>query len=397
MHSPLWMLAPNAVQPLFREPAAARAPEADGPAAFSFPSPDREEDRGYSLDNGVAVIAVSGTITRKAVYSYWSGKPLTQGQDAVFKALAGARRDPAVKAILLAINSPGGVVAGTKELADCIAEIAAEKPMAAYADGCMASSAFYLGSATGRVLAPVTAYVGCIGVFWVHENWAAFNEKLGVSYSYIAGGKWKTAGNPDNPLSDEERAYFQRQIEQLHGIFKADVARFLGISAPAEQWAEGQSLLAEDAKAVGLVSEIVRDLPSAVNLLRMEATMSKPADSPQASADIQAEAKKIAEAAGQAVARVLAMVKAVAGEEAQATVEKLVQAQVTPEQLAAMSSLFEQPAAATPPAKDPEAEARAAILAGLHAATPGAVPTGKAPAGVDPMQAAIERISKINA
>ena len=83
----------------------------------------------------MAIIDVSGTIDRRVRISFWSGLPYTAGQDAIRDAIEAALSDRAVGAILLSIDSPGGIVAGTKELADFIADIRGQKPIAAYADG----------------------------------------------------------------------------------------------------------------------------------------------------------------------------------------------------------------------------------------------------------------------
>lgn len=232
----LWALPPEQVQHILSELAQNQS----GAAALA---PAQPQSKGYSVSGGVAVIPIHGAITRTTIYSSYSGQPLSLGQDRILAALA----DGSVRAILLDVNSPGGAVPGAKELADRVAEAAKEKPMAAYANGLMASAAMWIAAATGRVLAPVTATVGSVGVIWVHADWSRLNEKMGLSYSYITGGKWKAAGNPDHPLGEEERELFQRQVSQIHGIFKADVIRGLGLTAPESQWAEGQTMLAADA------------------------------------------------------------------------------------------------------------------------------------------------------
>lgn len=139
---------------------------------------------GYELVGGVAVIPVSGPIVRE---QGWYGT----GQDAVASSLKAALADPSARAILLDITSPGGVVAGTKELADAIAEARTKKRCAAYANGLCTSAAYWLASATGTVYAPLTATVGSIGVIMTITNYAKLEEKWGISTVTITGGKWK--------------------------------------------------------------------------------------------------------------------------------------------------------------------------------------------------------------
>lgn len=235
------------------------------------PAPARPAPQLFDLRHGVAVISVTGVIPRKR------GWMSDMGQVEIRQALDGARQDARVRGILLSFNSPGGVAAGVKELADYIASID-DKPVAAYADGLAASAAYWLASATGRVYAPATAQVGSVGVLSEMVNISGYLDKLGVAISYIASGRWKAAGNPVEKLTPEQTAYFQERVDALHDVFKADVARHMGISQdPA--WTEAQILFAQPAQQLGLVTAIVRDEEQAINRL-LEVTM--PDNSPDA-------------------------------------------------------------------------------------------------------------------
>ena len=143
--------------------------------------PAGQEPRRFSLRRGVAVISITGVISRKE--SWWADV----GQDGIRQALDEARQDERVRGILLSFNSPGGVAAGVKELADYIASID-DKPVAAYADGLTASAAYWLASATGRVYAPAMAQVGSVGVISEVRNISGFLDKMGVSITYIGCG-----------------------------------------------------------------------------------------------------------------------------------------------------------------------------------------------------------------
>lgn len=148
-------------------------------------------EAGYELVGGVAVIPVSGPIVRE---QGWYGT----GQDAVASSLKAALADPSARAILLDITSPGGVVAGTKELADAIAEARTKKRCAAYANGLCTSAAYWLASATGTVYAPLTATVGSIGVIMTITNYAKLEEKWGISTVTITAASGR---RPDRAAS----------------------------------------------------------------------------------------------------------------------------------------------------------------------------------------------------
>ena len=274
----LWALAPQFAEQVLCD---IRARTAGGEP----PAPARPAPRRFTLRRGVAVIAVTGVISRRR------GWMSETGQAEIRQALEEARQDGHVRGILLSFNSPGGVAAGVKELADYIASID-DKPVAAYADGLTASAAYWLAAATGRVYAPATAQVGSVGVISEMVNISGYLDKMGVSISYIASGRWKAAGNPVEKLTPEQTAYFQERVNALHDVFKADVARHMGISQdPA--WTEAQILFAQPAQQLGLVTAIVRDEDQAINRL-LEVTM--PDNSPDAPAQAMTRDRLAAEA-----------------------------------------------------------------------------------------------------
>ncbi len=387
-NSNLWALAPDYVEAVFAaENAEFLARGKASAESLSKQSPDAKPL--YLVEKGVAIIGIRGTIARNSMYSFWSGEILRQGQDAIKLALVEALQDARVKAILLNINSPGGLVEGTKELADFIAEAASKKRCAAYADGLCASAAYWLAAATGTVFAPLTAHVGSIGVLSVVEDWTEWNKKMGIQYEYITAGKWKAAGNKDSSLTADERAYFQKRIDTIHTIFKADVAKNMRLTAAPETWGEAQILLAEEAQSAGLVTAIVRDLEEAVAQISMEEKMDKNvlvAQAPELVEALLAEgkAKGIEEAnaekqktIAEAFSGVLQIVSAVLGQEASTKVEAYVEvckkANITIGQMAAIAPMLYaqhgQDEALNLPIPDTEAQTREKLLAGIQAAS----------------------------
>lgn len=234
------------------------------PAAMPLPAMPADDDPPYRCCRGIAVIGVSGVITRQCERGLL-GERLTQGQDEILRAITAAQADPQVRGILFRICSPGGVVAGTKELADSIA--ASPKPTAAYADGQATSAAFWLASATGRIYAPATAMLGSVGVISEVVSLSGYLKRQGIDVQLLAAGKWKTAGHRAEPLDDERRAYLQKHVDAMHAIFRADVARHLGIEQnPA--WTDAQLLLAPAARDLGLIRAVVRDVDHALHLFQ---------------------------------------------------------------------------------------------------------------------------------
>lgn len=306
-HDNFWALAPDraaSVFALYHDELELRCTHAEGrPMSAVEAAAATVADHAAAITShadGVAVIRIQYPLDRTTQTGFFTGRVYALGQDAIRTAIETARESGA-RAILLSINSPGGVVAGTKELADYIAETAQALPMAAYVDGTAASAAYWLASATGRVLAPATGQVGSIGVVLCLPEYSGFYQRAGISLQYVTSGKYKAAGRDDRPLTDEERAYFEARLAAIHAIFKGDVAAHMHITAPEPQWAEAQVLLGAEAAPLGLVTAVVRDEQAAIATL-MEETMSTitlealTKDAPELLASLKAEGRKEAEA-----------------------------------------------------------------------------------------------------
>lgn len=424
-----WAIRPDALDGLLR--GLSTLPESLAPRASSLlpAADDVARPAGlYALRDGVAVVTIDGPIMRQAFV--WGGEVFWDGQDRIRSALSAVQQDSAARAIVLAINSPGGPVAGTKELRDHIAILATHKPIYVYADGECASAAYWLATGCRAIYAPITAMIGSIGVVISHCDQSAADAERGYSYTYIASGTWKTAGNPHQPLSDEDQAYLRGIVCATNDIFRADVIS--GRPVAAEQplaWGDGQIFLADQAKSLGLINGVVAGLDALISLIQEEITMNKEqlaAAHPELLAQIQAEARQEAEAlaqqklAGQQES-ILAIVGAVVGAEAAGKIGAILAAGVTALQLEALLPLLQPAAAAAPAAPavpaQPAASAASAplgappeqaplapapttrqtILAQLRTVTPAPVDTTQLPAAPDPINAAIDRIGGIAA
>jgi signal peptide peptidase SppA len=375
----------------------------DEAASSALPtSRSQSGDAPYSLFGRVALIEVTGVIHRRAGHAWcfaWDG------QDQIRSAFDEAMADPAVKAVLLSFDSPGGVAAGVKELADHIAAQTA-KPVYAYADGLCASAAFWLASATGRLYAPVTATVGSIGVLQVHCDRSAANSAQGVRYTYITGGTWKASGHGDAPLSGPDQAYWQGMVDQLHQIFRNDVAVKTGVEASRpEAWGDGQVFLASKALELGLISGIVGDREALIAQINKETSMDKEKlakEHPELLAEIRKEAAAEARAEAEklmaaSLENQLALFKVVAGDEAAGKVAAMAGAGLTAEQLTALGNIgFKVPVApAAETSTEKEAAGRQEILTHLRKVTPGPVPALPNIKETNGLAAAIDRIGSL--
>jgi signal peptide peptidase SppA len=409
-----WAIMPSALEPFLQALLRAASTGADQalPHAASSSASGNDRSFGYALRDGIAVIEASGVIHRRAGSITFFGMTITwMGQDRIRDTITQAMRDTQVKAVLLSFDSPGGVAAGVKELADFIAAQTA-KPVYAYADGLCASAAYWLAAATGRVFAPVTATVGSIGVISAHVDRSAMNAANGIRVTYMTSGTWKAAGNPDSPLSASDQAYFQESLSKLHEVFRADVAGRMPVdAADPKAWGDGQCFLAEKALEAGLISGIVTDRDELIARITKETHMDKKElaeKHPELLAQIQAEARAEAEKAladghqkqlEAAALNTAALMTIVAGKEAAEQVAKLSAAGFTAKQLEAVAPMLAVKPAPEAGAKEGAGESfgRAEILAALRGATPAPVAALAKPKNDDPIMATVDRISAIGA
>ncbi len=220
--------------------------------AISY-SEKAKADTPYEIWNGVAVIPVRGPITKRA--SFWSwlfGYASVQSLTYMFQT---ALRDQKVSSVLLDIDSPGGTVSGIESLADLI--YASEKPVVSFANGLMASAAYWIGSAADKIIVENTADIGSIGVLMVHYDYSAQDEQEGVRRSYITSGKYKALGNNAEPLSDFAKGVFQEQLDYLYSIFVSGVAKHRGVETDhALAMADGKIFIGQQAVDIGLGDEV---------------------------------------------------------------------------------------------------------------------------------------------
>jgi signal peptide peptidase SppA len=227
----------------------------DWPAAAQGRSGHRAEE-AYQVMDKVAVLPVYGVLDKRLnLLMRMSGGTSTE---LLARDLRAALADPRVESILLDVDSPGGAVDGTKELADLIFTARQQKPIVAYANGLMASAAYWLGSAADAVVAGETATLGSIGVAMMHYDYSAQDEKFGVKRTAIFAGKYKKLASDEKPLSAEGQKYLQGIVDQLYQIFLENVGRHRGLDSETvhEQMGDGRLFIGKKALRAGLIDRL---------------------------------------------------------------------------------------------------------------------------------------------
>lgn len=182
--------------------------------------------------------------------------------NAVQNAIEEAVEDGNCDCILLAFDSPGGVVTGVPELAAFIRNACSEKPIYAFTDGQCCSAAYWLASATQGIFCTPSADVGSIGVYVALVDETDAWQKDGYKLELMKAGEFKAMGMPGKHLTDDERALIQAGVDKIYGMFTADVIKGRGEVATATM--QGQTFMGDDAAAANLVDEVVSGIEAVV-------------------------------------------------------------------------------------------------------------------------------------
>ena len=158
--------------------------------------------------------------------------------DDIVRELKAHRDNPTVKAVVLRVNSPGGVVAPTQELHDAVVRLRqAGKPVVASLGSVAASGGYYVAVACDQIYANPGTLTGSIGVIMQLANLEQLFKKVGVDYVVVKAGQFKDIGNVARAMTPDERRVMQALLDDVHGQFigavvagrklpREDVARF---------------------------------------------------------------------------------------------------------------------------------------------------------------------------
>jgi len=167
--------------------------------------------------------------------------------------------NPAIKAILLRIDSPGGAVVPSQEIYDEVKKIrAAGKQKLVVSMGTVAASGgYYIASASDKIVANPGTLTGSIGVIMELPNLEGLMKKIGVETTVIKSGAHKDLVSPFRTMGAAERQILQRVMDDVHDQFIQAVSdgRWLD-KAGVTRLADGQVFTGRQAKEKGLIDEL---------------------------------------------------------------------------------------------------------------------------------------------
>ena len=197
--------------------------------------------------------------------------------DDLVRELKAHRENPVVRAVVLRINSPGGVVAPTQELHDALRRVrAAGKPVVASLGAVAASGGYYAAVAADRIYANPGTLTGSIGVIMQLANVEALMKKVGVDYVVVKAGAFKDTPSFARAMTLEERRVLQALLDDVHGQFIGAVAAGRQLDRrEVAGFADGRVFSGVQAKALRMV-DALGGLEDAIDAAAMLAGLPKP-------------------------------------------------------------------------------------------------------------------------
>jgi protease IV len=200
------------------------------------------EKKGFVSKEGIGLVEVKGIIL--------------DSQDTV-KQLFDFKKDDNVKAVVVRIESPGGVVGPSQEIYDAVKKLTSKKKVVVSMGSVAASGGYYIASPATRIIANPGTITGSIGVLMKFSNIEGLMDKIGMKAFTLKTGKFKDVGSPVRTMSEQDKAMLQSVIDSSHGQFVKAVAE--GRNLPLEEvkkLADGRIYTGEQALALKLIDKL---------------------------------------------------------------------------------------------------------------------------------------------
>ncbi|SDT21160.1 protease-4 [Mucilaginibacter mallensis] len=179
---------------------------------------DDDSDKKDSK-NKIAIVYASGEI------SGGDGDDNSIGSERISEALRKVRLDDKVKAVVLRVNSPGGSSLASDVIWREVMLTKKAKPVIVSMGDYAASGGYYISCAADSIIAEPNTITGSIGIFAILPNLQKlFNDKLGITFDGVTTGKYADLGDISRPLSPDERAILQNQVNRGYDEFTKAVA-----------------------------------------------------------------------------------------------------------------------------------------------------------------------------
>ena len=278
MKSRLWQMRPDALQ-CINQRMAAKLAGLDPDTMDDYWTQAFADYMGMDVapieytDDGIAIVSVIGPLYKRKSAFVSNYKAIAEALDELLE-----MEDDHPHAVILKIDSPGGMVDGLDDVCAKAAQLSEMLPVFASINGMGASAAYRIASQAGEIWASSDSDVGSIGTYWQFLDMSAAYAKAGVRSVLLTTGPYKGIGTEGEPITDEQRAFLQDLTNKNNQMFLDDVASGRAFSeSQLTAVSDGRWYLADEAQGLGLVDEIgtLDDVLSYIRSQMKEAAMPK--------------------------------------------------------------------------------------------------------------------------
>jgi protease-4 len=200
------------------------------------------DESSFSLSDEIGVVEVKGLIVDSHEYIIQLNK---------------FRDNKRIKAVVLRIDSPGGVVGPTQEIYEEVKKFVLKKPLIVSMGSVAASGGYYIAAPASKIVANPGTITGSIGVLMKLSNIQGLLGKVGLKSFILKSGTFKDTGSPLRPMTREDRRILQEVIDSLHGQFVTAVSQGRKISIEeVRKIADGRIFSGEQAMQLKLVDRL---------------------------------------------------------------------------------------------------------------------------------------------
>jgi len=199
----------------------------------------------------IAVLYAQGTLL------YGKGDETYIGQESMIKAIRKIKKDKNIKAVVLRINSPGGVALTGDLIGRELALLKVEKPLVVSMGDVAASGGYWIAANATKIYAEPTTITGSIGVFGTIPNFSGLVNEIGINAEQVSTNKQAGGYSVYEPMSSEFYAEQKEGVERVYSTFLQRVATGRNMTVDAvDAIAQGRVWTGKEALEIGLVDEL---------------------------------------------------------------------------------------------------------------------------------------------
>ena len=201
--------------------------------------------------NKIAVLYAQGDIL------YGKGDETYIGQESMIKAIRKVKDDDGIKAVVLRVNSPGGVALTADLIWRELELLKKEKPLIVSMGNLAASGGYYIAANADKIFAEPTTITGSIGVFGTIPNFSELIGSIGINAEQVSTNKNSIGYTPYEPMTKEFYDVTKEGVEMVYKMFLDRVAKGRNMTMEeADAVAQGRVWTGKEAKEIGLVDEL---------------------------------------------------------------------------------------------------------------------------------------------